>query len=347
MNATTLSLLDQGRFKEAVDFILSSYPDSPDGHFKAYNLFFGARGDYLKNESNRVPTYLFQLAALAGELEEGSEDRLKLEEVLAMRLADQNRLCLQRRQLFDDRDVDECFKKMRPCHPDFYTLFLLPERVFRSAKYEKARRRTDRIIYGQATIAPLQITNILSTSKAQLEKEINKPGDYYATVVALGVVSGRRTFEIVSTLYWEEVVGFPFQARVSGICKKGIKDFIDGEQASYTIPLLCPYDLFDHAMTAIRSFRVVEGKSDDKGNGVIKVGVQRATKELFGHGLPHTERRWLYTEMAWHERSINKFGFGMNRVGFDKHVLCHALFFPDATTSYSAAVMVESEEESD
>jgi hypothetical protein len=342
MSRHLVSLLESGRADEAVARLMSSFPNTPDGFFKMYNTLSYARQCFLKNEENRRPGYLQELQSLV-DVAEG-EDKAKLEKLLVSPLAFQRRLFKQPNVTFDSDEVEERFQKLDPCPADF-DRFKLPSHVFEIYKREKERRRTERIMKRPEPLTPSVVNDILAKAKEVAVKEIKAAGDYYAAITAIGLLSGRRNFEVVSTLRWEEVPSFPYQARVTGILKKGVTAFIDGAEEEFTIPLLCPFELFDTAMGNIRAFRDVGGVSSDIEGETAKVGIRRASIKVFGEALGHTKRRGLYGNLVWEQRKINKFRPDVSKDAFIKLALCHVLSFPDTTTGYTAAVELASESE--
>jgi hypothetical protein len=342
MNRSLVARMEAGDFTGALAQVLASQPNTPEGHFRMFNTLSKARCTYLKNPANRRLGYIREIADLAGSLPRGNEDRLKLESLLTQPLATQHQLYRQTRPLFASPEIDQRFKNINPCCEGFSS-FHLPPHIFESSQREKRHRRTTQVTSGHSQLTRSKMMEIVAKARATLARDIKTPGSYYEAITAIGVLCGRRNYEIISTLNWDEVPGFAFQAKVSGIAKKGVADFADGVE-EFIIPLLCPFELFDDAMTAIRAFRTIDGASDDPNGAAAKVGIRRASTIVFGELIGHRLRRAIYSEVAWGERGTNRFGLDVSKQAFTKLCLCHALVF-DQTAVYSAAIQVGSDSE--
>jgi len=103
------------------------------------------------------------------------------------------------------------------------------------------------------------------------------------TVEALCLLTGRRKWEIISTLRVRSVEGEPYQARVEGVCK--------GDEArSFVIPLLAPLETVIAGLVKVRRFE-----------GRIEKGKYTVTS-LFGKCVSHTVFRDLYASAAYQRR---------------------------------------------
>lgn len=106
-------------------------------------------------------------------------------------------------------------------------------------------------------------------------------------VEALGLLTGRRRWEIISTLKIRTVPDNSFQAEVSGLCKRFQDDLW------YKIPLLAPIDVIIKGLCKVRQCTLhVKGKY--------------TSVKMFPR-LNHTAYRDLYTKRAYRDRHINKF----------------------------------------
>jgi hypothetical protein len=271
------------------------------------------------------------MASLLEEVED-EEDVDKIENVIGMSLLEQNRLCCSTRALFEDEDLDEAFKGIKPCASGFYD-FVLPRHITDQYATMQEQKRTNRIINESQSMAMVDVNDIVDKALEIVRAcKVESSSDYYSTMSALRILSGRRTFELTCTLHWEAVDGFPFQARVWGIAKKGVLDFAAGEQEVFAIPLLCSYEEFDAALSAARAAHRVDPPSDSQGAKIASSSIGRTTKRLYG--LTHTSTRNVYAEVAWQRRGENGFRPTVSKEAWVKLALCHELVFADVTSVY-------------
>ena len=102
------------------------------------------------------------------------------------------------------------------------------------------------------------------------------------TVEALCLLTGRRKWEIISTLKIRSVENEPFQARMEGLCKANIEAII--------IPLLAPIDVIIAGLVKVRRFE-----------GTVHPG-RYTVKSIFGKSISHTMFRDLYATAAYDRR---------------------------------------------
>jgi hypothetical protein len=234
--------------------------------------------------------------------------------------------------LFDDEDLDEAFKSIKPCAPGFYE-FVLPRNITDQYAAMQEQKRTNRIVNESQSMAMVDVNDIVGKALEIVRKcEVGSSSDYYKTMSALRVLTGRRTFELTCTLQWEPVDGFSFQARVWGIAKKGVLEFAaGGEQEVFVIPLLCSYEEFDAALSAARAAHRVDPPSDSQSAKIASSSIGRTTKRLYG--LTHTSTRNVYAEVTWQRRGENLFRPHISKEAWVKLALCHELNF-DQTAGY-------------
>lgn len=137
--------------------------------------------------------------------------------------------------------------------------------VYKSQYQEKINNRKDSLAF---------ITNpehVINTAVSLL-------GSYnvYDIVVGLGVLTGRRSSEICSTMELEEIENEPYYAVFTGQLKCDCPE-------PYRIPLLAPFYIVNNALQTLRR-RKPEwfGISLDRVNALTTMGCNRRVKSVFG-----------------------------------------------------------------
>lgn len=113
---------------------------------------------------------------------------------------------------------------------------------------------------------------------------------------ALCLLTGRRKWELCSTLKIRSVLESDLQAEISGVCKK--KDDVFYPDVWYRVPLLAPIRTIVRGLSNLRKV-------------VYAPGQYIAHKKLFPQ-LWHTAYRDIFARRAFRDRAINKFLEGVD-----------------------------------
>ena len=226
--------------------------------------------------------------------------------------------------------MNRLFKAITPVQAPFYD-FKLPaeigelrrKRVNENDEARQAHKIGEKSTY---EISVIDAIGIVEKAREVILDNIGSITDWYNNVAAIQILSGRRTYEVICSLFYTPA-SLPFQANVVGIAKKHQLK-VDGYE-QHTIPLLCPYSEFEKAMDRIRQYKPYNPDTDDATEitPMHSRSIATATKRLFGRRLNHTQKRNLYAEMAWRRRHIENL-FLIGEQSCSKHTwfsraLCH------------------------
>lgn len=267
-------------------------------------MFNGIKSVIIADDNNRNKYYDAKLKAFIKTLPPGHKDTIALYDLLESSLRVQHRTHsnIQKHDIFRDDMVNAFIMKLRPVKAPFYD-FLFPDYLTRKASWEKHKRTMEL----QDNVENMTIDNkdaIVNRAFSILEDpSINSKDEYWAHVTALQLVSGRRISEIVAQLEWDDIPGFPYQARVSGINKK-----INNDEA-FEIPLLVSFDKFDRNMKAIRAY---EYYKDTPLQDSVHVQQQmthsnKKREKIFGFRVIHSQIRDIYAEETFLNRATSQF----------------------------------------
>lgn len=341
MTATKIvAKLAAGDSEGAVNFLLGRYDPLSQPH-TIRSMFERCKRLYLKDPSNRRAQYEEEILTLINDVtfnspdETAEEDIRRLNNLLEATLLQQNQVyCTPKSPYLLDPEADATLHTIRPACTVFYD-FILPESIVRDAFLHGKRQRTSRMLQTdgkQYNFSIAEVDEMIRIAKTQITVDIARPSDYFSVIAALGLLSGRRTFEIAKTLVYSPGPT-PLQATVSGIAKGNA---LKSEQ-DHVIPILTTYNNFASAIAKVRAFRTIEGFCDDGPMASVRHGVSLATKRLFGRSLSHTQKRNIYSEMAYRDKENNAFmAPGCSKGAWIKLALCHDLVFPDPTSTYAS-----------
>ena len=331
----------------ASEYMLSQYPDKKRSARAIYSMWTRVRKIMLDEELVCSDYYLPRLENLINEANL-EEDKVKLRKLMACSLSDQHKVSISTTPFLVDDEMDDWLKSLEPCDMLFHR-FQLPSDVcnerFRQersrAKLNQEHRLKARSAY---KISEADLEQMFNTAAdvVQFAEPITNTKKYYEVVVALQLVSGRRNYEIMSSLDYHPGPNI-FQAIVSGICKKTIDELVEGIEEEYIIPITVEYKVFKSAMDAIRKFKSLRGLSPSEVNSSYGASVLAASDRLFGRRLTHSQKRNLYVEKAYKMRNVNQFCVGEHSCS--KHrwaamALCHAsVQTPDVTQRYQAMIV--------
>ena len=320
----------------AMEFLLGRY-DVETQAKAIHSMHCGVRRAMLKDESNRRTEYETEIRQLIASLDPNNdEDRYTLTYLLTKPLLEQQQIYKMKKPVLRDHIAQARLNKINPAI-QLICDFKLPEDVVSHVMAYTRNARQKRMYHQDGreyTMTRVDMDRILAVAKRTIDVRTNpvqRPKQWCEYVVCCGLLSGRRTWEIVSTLEWDPLPDLPFQARVSGMAKSLEHEVMNQGHPEIDIPLLCDFDTFDRAMWELRGFRTLTGRCDDKENN-IQAGLRSASQRLFGRVISHTEKRNIYSEMAFRDKENSKFMLDCSRVAWVEAALGHkSLFHANAT----------------
>lgn len=326
----------------AIQVLLGRYDPIADAS-RLVGAYYNARRRYLNNDSNRRAEYEQEIRALIRDVTSASdspdtdteEDIRRLNRLLTCSLLEQNRVYgSPKSQYLLNEEADQILHTINPACKFFYD-YVLPESIILESRKTAVARRVTRMLQADGKEYNFQLAELeemVRIARDELNSTITRARDYYRMIIAVQLVSGRRTVEVLQAMHYS-AGPTPFQARVSGITKgRALK-----HEEVYNIPLLVPYSSFASAMDKIRAYRTIEGTSFDKPMTTARCSILHYAKQLFGRSLTHTQKRNIYLEMAYRDKENNGFiAQGCSREAWCKLALCQDLIFRDATSTYQA-----------
>lgn len=269
-------------------------------------MYCSVRSAIIKNEANRNKYYFIKLKNLIQRLPPDHPDIATLYEIMESPLQKQHRyyeLC-QKKDVFDEPQVNDYMRSLRPVIPIFYD-FVFPENIRRANMRLREKRQLRKQQETSTMTTAYRDAIVEHAYQCVMTPVISSKQDFWNLVVALQLMSGRRTNEIVIHLEWDVVENFPYQLLVSGISKK-----FDNTEV-YTIPLLVPAADFIHAMELIRNYKY-DGDTpfqflDETTQHSEMCMASSNRHKWFGFRVIHSEIRSIYAEEAYKSRQINEF----------------------------------------
>lgn len=334
--------------EEAMSFLLSQYPNQIQSARSIYSMWSRVRKIMLDEELVANPSYHSEIARI-GKLVSSQEDLDRIIRLLSSSLTDQHRVSISSRPFLDDQDLDDELKACDPCN-DLFHRFQLPEHIIK-AKFSQELQRTR--LNQQHALRPREDYKL---SEEELFDMFSKVDDrltfsesiitskqYYDVIVCLQLASGRRNFEIISTLEYRPGPT-SYQAIVSGICKNQNLEMHENIIPEYTIPLNVDYKTFSKAMNAVRTYKPLYEMTPSEVNSSYGARILAASERLFGRRLTHTQKRNIYVEKAYRMRNVNQFCSGAqscSRHMWAAKALCHTTSISTDCTQRYQAMTVE------
>lgn len=290
--------------------LLVCYDDPFASASKLCSMIANTRRFITSQDRYRHPDYVSKVQELMSPMHRWSEDYQRLEFLLHAPLRRQQSVYISKIPYLVNDAADSLLKEIRPCQDPFYE-FVLPRQIMREARAQREQRMLgqqyhmnhERDFY-QFSVAEGQ--QYITTARSVLRNTIDSPSSYYEMIAAVGFLTGRRNYEVMVTinLYPGPMI---LQANVVGLCKKGISRQYE---APVPIPLLAPYPEIDEALYKIRNYRSYEDRDCGVVSGNSSRGISRACKRLFGRVLSHTQKRNMYSELAYRDKENNGFCVG-------------------------------------
>jgi len=305
-----LEMMRANKAKEAMEAIIQHYGEGQQNVSKIYATWKGVRSEMMNNDSYRDPDLGVNILAwLANEFTLSSEDFERVGSYLQLPLRDQYRISSSRMAYLSDPQQDAEFHKIKPIMPSFYE-FQLPIHLIQLKTKSETQRNEDKQMHRAKPRAFYHFTKesvntILSKVLEILERPtITTKREYYDMFNALQIVSGRRNYEIAKALSYRPN-DYEYQAEINGLAKKE-----KGSTEWYTIPLLCKYEVFAEKLDQLRKFYPMGDLSMRQCDSKLSGGIRNASFRLFGRYLIHTQKRNLYGELGWSQRTTNQFMCG-------------------------------------
>lgn len=301
---TVANLVTQGDANAAVEKLLARYNNDLAKAFTAYNTWKRVRAYLVKDASLYDPDYPAEVAkwlALTPELSPQDFETVGL--FLQMPVQDQCHRRQQRGRILRNSEHDKSFRELKPFLPCFYE-FVLPTPFQDANREQKIQRTQDRHFHKGKPISYFmfttdQVASIKDKCLEVLQRDVLETNaQYFEMFTALQIMSGRRNVEIQREMACRAVPDSQYQASVFGLAKN-----IQRGLSWTTIPLLCPFSLFE---MRLEQMRLHPGMLFAK-NQKIGSGLRYASRRLFGQLLVHTQKRNLYAELAWADRETSGF----------------------------------------
>ena len=335
-NITADILLSRRDPQAAREFLLNHYPSYEEAAIatRVYGMWKTVRRILLKDPRSVSPAYEYGLLAVRGALEEEGnlDDVAKIDLLIGGEMGLRVKVSDTKAQYLDDEELDDYIKTIDPLD-QIISDFRLPVSIVTLAiTKEKERaveaRHHNRKARESYTVTRDELDSIHAKAKMILDEVhvITNEKDYWDLVFAVGVVSGRRIFEILSKLAYRQGPG-DYQAYVTGIAKKQWQIAMNiGQEIEYPIPLTVPYVLFEKGMNLIRGHRSYEGMDCSQVSKATSTKEQTASNRCVGKVLTHTQKRNLYLEKAFRDREVNRFYVGedsCSKTQWYINALCH------------------------
>lgn len=189
----------------------------------------------------------------------------------------------------------ERFRKIRIVKDPFYD-FTIPDEIAYYAKLDVEKVINENHTHKTEAqevyhFTDKEIDGMIDLAKewCTADKQWTRPCNSIKLLECLALLTGRRKWELCSTLKIRSSPRSEFQAEVQGICKQ----FSDKETQWRNIPLLAPISIIISGLTRLRQFPHQMGKYNHG-------------KKLFAK-LNHSRARDIYSRRAYRDRAINGF----------------------------------------
>lgn len=253
----------------------------------------------LHNESNRNLMFPDQVRELLPTC--SRQDQVLLEDLIDMPCVEQHKIIESQNPYLNDEEADMLLKACCPMMKEIYD-FSFPSDMLLWYKELTQERDTKELFFSNKPSSEYIF------SKEDIDKIINKCKDvimsssittnkkYYDMVVAVQILTGRRSTEVVNSATFLPSSHI-YQAQVTGLLKdsRRIDDVI-------SIPLLAPFKDISRAFRMLREFKNYSDKTNVEISSATKSGIGGATKRLFGRRLTHTQKRNIYCETCYDRR---------------------------------------------
>jgi len=289
--ALAKQVMDDNDPQGAADHIMAiagnDHPEKIEGAFKNVRVRIMNQPEYINIEGASEALALLQFPGIE------DEDKRRLEELLRMPISKQH--WAQRfAVIFKNQELEARYKAIRFFKDPFYD-FKMPQEVAIDYKLKchdrsndnHAHQRRDQSTYH---FGEEEINSMIEEAieYCQSDRDWNQKANSCRLLEAVGLLTGRRKWELASTLKIRSVADNDYQAEVRGISKALFTD-----ETWRRIPLLAPISVIVSAISKIRRCHHESGKYG-------------AGKRLFPK-LTHTRYRDIYASKTYELRAVNKF----------------------------------------
>lgn len=283
--------MDDGDVTGVINHVLEvTKDDRPSKRVAALNAI---RTKILRSNEYKHPQFDAKIQSMMRRDTVTSRDKERLTELLRSPLCAIRGIQMHRGTLFDSRELHDEIRRLSSVVDPFYE-FVVPKELQDAARRDRQLqvRENHRHHHKPAQeyhFTTTEIKEMRTTACMWIESEQDwsRRVNSMRLLEALGLLTGRRKWELCQTLKIRSVPGQIYQAEVRGIGKK----IFDLEWRR--IPLLAPLQLIVQGLTKARRYAHTQG---DYG----------CAKKLFPR-LTHTRYRDLYATLAFEERSLNQF----------------------------------------
>jgi hypothetical protein len=293
--------------------------NSPD-RFRAKNtsrVFYNVRKKIIRNSKYYLPDAIDQLRALSDDTQYPISDRMRLKKIIQECPFHKILWFQNNKRAFHHLEFNAKFKSIRLFCDPFYD-FKCPEELFEETRNNEIDDIQDRHMHRHSR----KSTKDFEFTDEQVDAMVETARDYiYSTtdwkqrsnslrlVECLCLLTGRRKWEIISTLQIRSVPGFPYQAEIRGIAKSQSAAIQEDNWAR--IPLLAPIEDIVRGIAQVRE-------------AIHTHTFARYTlgHSLFPDNMNHTTFRDIFSSTTYRFRHINKFkDSSCSEIGWKKQAL--------------------------
>lgn len=286
-------IMDDGDVDGAIKHVLGML-SGKDNKTK-YSTFRNIRAHILRQEHYRSEEGYQQLREMAMRENLNPTDRSLLQTLLFKPLHFMRWAQVCKRYL-SDYDLQQELQEIKIVKDPFYE-FDCPGKIKKMSKedeavhvatnHQHARKPREHYLFSSEEIDDMVR---IATDYIKSEMDWTRKCNSSRLLECLSLLTGRRKWELCSTMKIKTVPNFPYQAEIAGIAK-----VIDYKKSDiwFKIPLLAPIDVIIKGITNLRVFGHIMGKY---GGG----------SKLFPK-MTHTHYRNVYADRAYEERQKNGF----------------------------------------
>lgn len=280
--------------------VMASYLASGKTPLQIKTLFMNTRQYILKNDDYMRVEGIAEILRLANDTDTNEIDKKRLTDLAGEGMRKIHFAISTKQKCLTDETTMDKLRNIKIVR-DPFSDFVIPREMWKEVLSESRAVIKNRNHYQKQNGEKVQIT--MAEADEMVTKATNyitsgadwtKPCNAFRLLDGLGLLTGRRRWEIYNTLHMRCVPDNDYQAEVRGLCKIHTHKSMEWSR----IPLLAPYPLI---VQGICQARKTTGKQMD----------QLRDGGLFGKSMNHTTKRNLYTELAWRDRETkNKFMIG-------------------------------------
>ena len=285
-----LQVMEEGDIEGVTNHIMAIAGD--DRPLRIWKVFKCVKARIMLSNKYRSEEGMKRLQELRDMPGRSEKDRNRLTEIINSPLS-RIRWAQNHPHLFDDAELGRAFRDVRIVKDPFYD-FKCPDHIQAAASIDKKRKieedhdhKTHKAESYHFTEEEIDAMIQQAIDYCQSENNWSVRANSVRMLEAIGLLTGRRKWEIASTLKLRSVPGHDYQAEIRGLGKQLF------EQDWQRIPLLAPIDVVVAGISKARKY------AHSSGN-------YHVVKRLFPR-LTHTHYRDIYSKRAFDQRHINGF----------------------------------------